>query len=1030
MSRLLDNSENLRRQIKARNLYTPNNPYEIDNPALVDTVNTIADIISPFSGFDLTNTVIGRIVGTLGGNTPIAQIGLQQLGIAFARTVASNAAQEFLPSISFNNLFDGDPDTKLFTSKIDFQITRRESQSNFSRLLESLIEARPFPQYPFNKNSTVFDYISNSGIGQLNQLSLNINRNIYRNTSFNFVTGFEGEGYSYIRVQNLLEGKEGTNGEPKIYFPAFDPINFPLSDIGNTNIRRSISQLFDTLSSSERNYFEYGGNTAFIEALGETSNIPESSFSLSPNDDPQVNVFDYGLRDENQDKVVWGVTGTDPAYVDNATQYGRERDGIFEGEVDPPTFPIDNNFNFNIRTGLLKYTQEFINATGGKNYIDQTKKRFVSQDKTKEYFRGSPLTREVDGTINRSRQHNRVDQYDRFSKAIRFEGNIKYGGNENSTIHRSVIPKFHPVLDENNTINNENMMFSIENLAYLLNEEGNMGDEFNTTLPKCEVGPNLGRLMWFAPYDIVLSESAIARHETTNFLGRSEPIYTYSNSERLANLSFKLLIDHPPQVRGRNHANASQFFAFGDRGYIEPIQDAKDIDKQIEDKENELNQIQPTKRQENVSIRASSLTIYFPNDYPLGTINSGSSAAIQNVETVIANMFDNQSSNIFGYQDGVSQPNEPTDYGFNEDAKSLIDTAIERYLNPDVIDQIKINIEAGTTKLYNENPNGIGPTRASYNVSLGIRRQQAILAYLNQKYKEIHNSTKTLSQQGVQINIPEPVTGQTLQGNLPENINTEESVKERFAVVTFEPNERIITVPNALTSEQQTRRNTLLGEIEALKRLKNRIRSIRPNSSCLFNEVRLSDKYLRGFEPIVRNVFRPVFYSQTPEDFHRRLTFLQQCVRQGNATRTSTTDAQGNVLSLSSKNSVFGRPPVCVLRIGDFFHTKIIIDQISFDYGETWDLNPEGMGMQFMTADISIQMKVIGGQSLKTAIDVLQNAESFNYYANSTFYNQGIYETATRFESEQVEVNRNINAAKKQITDARNRQSNSGTGEV
>ena len=39
----------------------------------------------------------------------------------------------------------------------------------------------------------------------------------------------------------------------------------------------------------------------------------------------------------------------------------------------------------------------------------------------------------------------------------------------------------------------------------------------------------------------------------------------------------------------------------------------------------------------------------------------------------------------------------------------------------------------------------------------------------------------------------------------------------------------------------------------------------------------------------------------------------------------------------------------------------------------------------------TLQMKILGGQSLKGPIDALQNAITFNYYANSSFTNQGMY---------------------------------------
>ena len=54
-------------------------------------------------------------------------------------------------------------------------------------------------------------------------------------------------------------------------------------------------------------------------------------------------------------------------------------------------------------------------------------------------------------------------------------------------------------------------------------------------------------------------------------------------------------------------------------------------------------------------------------------------------------------------------------------------------------------------------------------------------------------------------------------------------------------------------------------------------------------------------------------------------------------------------------------------------------------------MNPEGFGMQPMIAKVTLQMKVLGGQSLKGPIDALQNAITFNYYANSNYTNQGLY---------------------------------------
>jgi hypothetical protein len=51
-----------------------------------------------------------------------------------------------------------------------------------------------------------------------------------------------------------------------------------------------------------------------------------------------------------------------------------------------------------------------------------------------------------------------------------------------------------------------------------------------------------------------------------------------------------------------------------------------------------------------------------------------------------------------------------------------------------------------------------------------------------------------------------------------------------------------------------------------------------------------------------------------------------------------------------------------------------------------WDLNPEGIGVQFMMAKVSMQIHIIGGSDISAPIKRLQNAVSFNYYANTSVY--------------------------------------------
>jgi hypothetical protein len=138
--------------------------------------------------------------------------------------------------------------------------------------------------------------------------------------------------------------------------------------------------------------------------------------------------------------------------------------------------------------------------------------------------------------------------------------------------------------------------------------------------------------------------------------------------------------------------------------------------------------------------------------------------------------------------------------------------------------------------------------------------------------------------------------------------------------------------------------------------------------------------------------FHPAFHSMTPEGLNSRLTFLQQCVRPGDTIQTKGID--GETISNDAVNTSFGTPPVLVLRIGDFYNTKIIPNSLSITYDPlVLDLNPEGIGVQPMIANVSMGFAIIGGMGLKEPVDKLQNALSFNFYANTEMYDERADET-------------------------------------
>ena len=146
---------------------------------------------------------------------------------------------------------------------------------------------------------------------------------------------------------------------------------------------------------------------------------------------------------------------------------------------------------------------------------------------------------------------------------------------------------------------------------------------------------------------------------------------------------------------------------------------------------------------------------------------------------------------------------------------------------------------------------------------------------------------------------------------------------------------------------------------------------------------KLEAKHPDVFDSLVTKLqyFDPAFHSMTPEGFMGRLNFLQQCTRQGNTIGAS--DKNGH----SANNLAFGRPPFCILRLGDFYYQKIVIRNINITYDPlVLDLNSEGIGVVPLIANVTISFNFIGGGDLSGPVRRLQNAMSFNYYANGRLY--------------------------------------------
>jgi hypothetical protein len=96
------------------------------------------------------------------------------------------------------------------------------------------------------------------------------------------------------------------------------------------------------------------------------------------------------------------------------------------------------------------------------------------------------------------------------------------------------------------------------------------------------------------------------------------------------------------------------------------------------------------------------------------------------------------------------------------------------------------------------------------------------------------------------------------------------------------------------------------------------------------------------------------------------------------------------------------------------------MDSVSFEYEPlVWDLNPEGIGVQPMIANVSISFKFLGGESMYGPLNKLQNALSFNYFANTQ-----VYEARADYISQERQTNTTVS-----VTDTPGKKAEDGSSE-
>lgn len=1030
-----------RQIIFARSLYNLDNEYENTNlfslnnkSNVASSISTVLNVIPQYNRMQVNTNLLGNTYDAFRDEgSALAKIGLAMLGKQMAYNSAMNLSVKYVPSVDLSQILKGNPN-KIFKLNEQNTITVKNAEDKtfldkVGSVTSNFLGIDTYDVFgdanPFSKNPKNIDYIKNTGEAQLTRFFGAINMNLYKPVNYDSNSDFSKTFVEYsekvgvtidsVRYRVLAKQPSFTFNDAKNY--PYLGIKINPTAINRANVAMDIA---------------YSGNTDRIQEYAPTRDYILDNFGTTVK--TQDKTMNYWVGDESNfssdddnDKIVWGRDGL--------ISESKEYIGQFRGTDDKIETGDGNELNsskFNVRKGLLEYTKNLLNSTNGQ-FVDITRKAF-KRDNSIVGFQGSPLwvTNDKKYSVDSGnelgktgiRQHTTIDPYDRFAKSIRFKGNVVYNGNDNgnqnSVIYKNVIPRIHPTKKDNftaneNPINNKNLMFSLENLAVgtIVREKfGVIDDEYGTPIPLSEVGPFAGRLMWFPPYNIEINEVGIAKYESTVMVGRNEPIYNYMNSERTAVLSFSLLVDYPEQLRnieyrGNNrNKEIAEFFAFGGNP-LPPQYQVEIIEEKIEKLKALLEEVGgPVEQSEPPAPDGINVTIYFQNDRPTDA----------EVKSIISTMYNNpnhyeildgiesaQDGNGFGlnnkiyYLENISGSTENNNLGISGTSNQYTAIGInspfgECILNKNLLKiygdtefrkYYDIKIEGTASKLY------LSDNEKVYNEALGNRRVSAAKHLIVSRLSEMFGATvaNEIADNNIQTVLNVGSTAGSAAGAEAKNMHLENVKKERSATISFVRN----TVP---VDKKEQKENPK--QVEDKLKIQQDIQNLEVQLNIAKNNINenifeeRNKAILNSFESISGNQYYPAFHSQTPEDFHRRLTFLQQCTRQGAAKRYDILDE--NTGELRARNSVFGKQPICILRVGDFFYTKVVIESVTIDYADTtWDMNPEGFGMQPMIANITLQMKVIGGQSLSGPIDALQNAVTFNYYANSSFTDKGMY---------------------------------------
>ena len=588
-------------------------------------------------------------------------------------------------------------------------------------------------------------------------------------------------------------------------------------------------------------------------------------------------------------------------------------------------------------------------------------------------------------------------------------------------------------------------MFSIENLAW---RTSNTPGFAVADLPVCERGPNGGRVMWFPPYGLTFNETVTANWNGNEFIGRPEPIYTYKNTNRSGSLTWKIVVDHPSVLnvivnkvlanetnKVRVDSILESFFA-GCRKYdlyelakkyytISP-NDLFDIQQAITSKE-------LTREQLEYTINTIKTTPEVSSD----TGNGGSPQVTLETFENLGFYFNNDTPKQFNepftplYTDYIGQKSEyqklsPTTSGQTssffdsvvisnkQKLDTLLDELVKQFTNSKnsegiIEGTVTITIDSSTSPAAKQAYNNILSAKRINSAAIFITGDTRMKPYVESKnlivkvgqgFGENTSAQVMKYDEKTKTFVPgSPVPCGDNDGNsqaLNKEIYTTNAMACRRAYIR--DIKSTLKAPNAVLPPKKT--TVITGNVVTKTETKT------VTEEKVVNKDNISKRILRSllsecdyFETIKEETpmvydnlkdklkfFQPAFHSITPEGLNSRLTFLQQCMRPGDTIPTiKTINGAATPVYNDATNTSFGAPPVLILRVGDFYNTKIIPNNLSIQY-ENLDINPEGIGVQPMIANVTLTFNFVGGSGLKESVDKLQNALTFNYYANTEIY--------------------------------------------